>query len=112
LGASGLEVNGSGVMALDEPEVFLFSANRSRANVAHIRHSNPDAGLCFQVQVLKTCKGVPSSLGSSPCRCLGLGHTLGGACPVIRGHIHVFLHNLARKTSSQMGRASNIKVFV
>jgi len=34
--------------------------------VAHIRQSRPDSGLGFQVKVLDTLQGVPSSLGSGP----------------------------------------------
>ena len=36
----------------------------SRANMTHIRQSRPGSGHGFQVNVLKTFKVVPSSLGS------------------------------------------------
>jgi len=42
----------------------VYSGARCRANVAHVRQSRPDPGLDFQVNVLETCCGVPSSLGS------------------------------------------------
>jgi len=32
--------------------------------MAHIRHSRPDSGLGFQVEVLETFEHVPFSLGS------------------------------------------------
>ena len=37
---------------------------RCRANMAHVRQSRPGTGLDFQVEVLKTFEGVPSSPGS------------------------------------------------
>jgi len=37
-----------------------------RANMAHMRQSNSDSGLGFQVNVLKTLQVVTSSLGSGP----------------------------------------------
>ena len=40
---------------------------RSRANMAHVRQSRPDSGLDFQAKVIKTFKGVPSSLESDRC---------------------------------------------
>ena len=43
--------------------------------MAHIRQSQPDYGLAFQVTALKTLQGVPSSLGSGP---------LGRQCPCRR----------------------------
>ena len=48
---------------------FLLSlgpASRCRANLARIRQSRPDYGLGFQVELLKTFKGLPSSLRSVP----------------------------------------------
>ena len=39
-------------------------AGRSRANMAHIRHSRPDSGRDFQARDLKTFQVVPSSLGT------------------------------------------------
>ena len=32
---------------------------------AHMRQSTPDSGLGFQLKVLKTCRALPSSLGSA-----------------------------------------------
>jgi len=32
--------------------------------MAHVRQLRPDSGFCFQVKVLKTFQGVPSSLGN------------------------------------------------
>ena len=40
------------------------TVNRVRANMAHVRQSRPGPGLGFQVKVLNTLAGVPSSLGS------------------------------------------------
>jgi len=34
--------------------------------MAHVRQSRPDSGLDFQVKVLKTFAGAPSSLGNEP----------------------------------------------
>ena len=42
-----------------------LSTSRCRANMAHIRHSRPDSGLGFQVEVLQTFYDVLSSLGSA-----------------------------------------------
>ena len=43
------------------------SANRGRANMAHIRQSRPDSGLDVQVKVLKKFKAVSSQLGGDVC---------------------------------------------
>ena len=37
---------------------------RWKANTAHITLSRPDSGRDFQIKVLKTFQGVPTSLGS------------------------------------------------
>ena len=42
----------------------------SSEDLAHVRVSRPDSGLGFQVKVLETCRGVPSSLGIGRILCI------------------------------------------
>ena len=52
------------------------SFDRCRGTLARIRQSRPDSGLGFQLKVLKTFQGVPSSLESgrqNNARLVGVG---------------------------------------
>ena len=53
-------IRGRGLLATDGGPGVL---PRSLAKIAHVRQSRPEFGLAFQVKVLETFHGVPSSLG-------------------------------------------------
>ena len=74
-GEEGGEVEGRGGVCAAEAQPWyhlhvvdsqdqIFAHLRESRYLAHIRQSKPDSGVGVQVKVLKTCQGVPSSLGS------------------------------------------------
>jgi len=62
-----------GVRTVTQPRSSEYKTVKTRYKTvrAHIRQSRSDAGLGFQVKALKTCYGVPSSLGKGARRTRG-----------------------------------------